>query len=585
MLLKHILNEVLIEMETGDDVSSAVEKEVTERTLKDTFTVMNTGLEYVKAELEKLNKKAKRIGTEPLQLKIIREFDKDVPARGMQKTYKRHYFEIKVEGKSPVIDGYEFVASVEHAEGGNIINMAPNSSVPALPAEYRTTGNTCDFCHTKRDRLSTFVLREEKTGKLLKVGRSCLKNFLPSKNPKTILDYAQSLENALRACIGGEEMDDYDEDFVGGGGRGFRRYYPSDVFMRSVCLAYVLEGKFISAKKAKDSAMYDDRPLQSTKDVAWWLIYEGPNSKDPEIAREYQQKVAAHGGEAEKLFDAVSKWLETKDWDAEIDKNQETNPSLAQYFHNVKTIANSTTIATKNSALHASILAIYLREKGELEKKAQRKPSNYVGKVGDKIEFVGTVKNVKLFDGGAYGPTTLVSFEDADGNEIVWWASGDKPYEKGEVYTVKGTVKKQEISRYTGQPQTTITRAKMVPAGGGKLDEQEKFDNLSFGDLPDEAPYSIFIWPNLSMDIVDMYDHQTHMLNSHDNPKLLGYKTKDDLRGKDVKMEFFSRGGLIFVLSDDEDVAYIRGTGNVKTRKLATDVCKLYRLTPEWDTD
>ena len=66
---------------------------------------------------------------------------------------------------------------------------------------------------------------------------------------------------------------------------------------------------------------------------------------------------------------------------------------------------------------------------------------------------------------------------------------------------------------------------------------------------------------------------------------MLGYKTKDDLRGKDVKMEFFSRGGLIFVLSDDEDVAYIRGTGNVKTRKLATDICKLYRLTPEWDTD
>lgn len=466
IILKHLLSEVLSEMDAAEESSPTVEKELTERTLQDTFNLTTTGLEYVKAELEKLNKKAKRIGTEPLQLKVIREFDHEVSRTnrfGKMESTKRHYYEVKVEGKSPVIDGYEFIASVEHSEGGNILNMSPHSSIKSLPAEYRMAGNTCDYCHTKRDRLSTFVLRETSSGKLIKVGRSCLKNFLPSKNPKTILDYAQNLENVLRACIGGEEMDDYDDDSMGGGGGRFSRYYPSDTFMKAVCLAYTIEGKFISSKKAKESALSDGEPLQSTKDFAWWLIREGAHSRDPKVAAEWQAKVSSHESAANKLFDDLSKWMEEKNWDAEIEKYQEVNPGLSQYFHNIKTIANSTTIATKNSALHASILSIYLREKGELEKKAQRKPSNFVGEVGGKVEFVGKVKNVKWFDGGQFGPTTLIVFEDPNGNEFVWWASGNKQFEKDEEYTVKGTVKKHEISRYTNQPQTVITRAKLTP--------------------------------------------------------------------------------------------------------------------------
>lgn len=463
MLLKHLLNEVLLEMEDAEDASVAVEKEVTERTLKDTFTLTNTGLDYVKAELEKLNKKAKRIGTEPIQLKIVREFDKDIEIHDGLEKIKQHYFEVKIDGKSPIIDGYEFIASVEHAEGGNIINMSPNSSIPALPTEYRTSGNTCDYCHTKRDRLSTFVLRETSTGNLMKVGRSCLKNFLPSKDPKSIIDYAQNLENILRACIGGEGMDDYDENDggIGGGNGRFHRYYPTDPFMRSVCLAYIIEGKFISSKKAKDSSMYDDRPLQSTKDFAWWLIYDGPNSRDPKTSAEWRPKVASRLPAATELYDELTKWLETKDWDAEVDKYQESNPSLAQYFHNIKSVANATTVATKNSALQASILAIYLREQGEQEKKAQRKPSNFVGNVGDKISFDGKVMNVKTFD-GHYGITTLIVFVDPTGNEFVWWSSGDKgDIEKGTTFKVTGTVKKHEVSRYTNQSQTVITRAKI----------------------------------------------------------------------------------------------------------------------------
>ena len=460
ILLKAILFEALnLENDDADvSLTPPTDSDITSRTLKDDFELTNTGLEYVKAELDKLNKKAKRIGSPPLEIKIVSEFDKDVVVSGVKT--KAHFFKVRVDGKSPIIDGYEFIASIEHAEEGNIVNMCPTSSIPRLPSEYLTTKNTCDFCHTKRDRLNTFILRKTDGGQLMKVGRSCLKNFLPGKNPAGILAYGESLSNALRAMVAGENMEDYDS----GGGSGWGRYYPAETYLRHVCLAYLIEGKFISSKKAKDAAMEGDN-IQSTAQFAWFLMETVRKLQNPNDQRTWEAKINSKQAAADKLYTDLEKWIETKDWDVEIDKNQETNPSLAQYFHNLKVIAKSSTISRKNSNLHASILGNYLREVGEAEKKAKaatKTPSKFMGQIGEKVEFIGTVVNTKQFD-GTYGVTTLIAFEDAEGNEYVWWASGAHDIEKGSKFVVKATVKKHEISRYNNQQQTTITRAKLTP--------------------------------------------------------------------------------------------------------------------------
>ena len=215
IFLKHILTNLIRENEESDISASTTNSDITNRTLKDEFDLANTGLEYVKIQLEKLNKKARRIGAPPLIMKVLSEFDKNVTIHGV--ITKAHFFKVKVEGESPIIDGYEFIASIEHAEEGNIVNMCPSSSVKSLPSEYLTTKNTCDFCHTKRDRLNTFILRKTDGGQLMKVGRSCLKNFLPGKNPAGILAYGEMLSNALRELVAGESMEDYGDE--GGGGR------------------------------------------------------------------------------------------------------------------------------------------------------------------------------------------------------------------------------------------------------------------------------------------------------------------------------------------------------------------------------
>lgn len=465
ILLKTILFEALnLENDIPDASSSQSGGDITSRTLHDTFDLANTGLEYVKRQIEKLNKKAKRIGAPPLEIKVISEFDKDVLIRWVKT--RAHFFKVRVEGKSPVIDGYEFIASIEHAEEGNIVNISPSSTVRAVPPEYLTTKNTCDYCHTKRDRLHTFILKKTGSDTLMKVGRSCLKNFLPGKDPSSILAYGEMLSNALRELVAGEELKDYDGDGDGGGGRGWSRYYPAEKYLWNVCLAYSINGKFVGAKAARDAAENGDDSVESTAKMAWFLMESVPAL--PESNRlKWEETINNRTPRADKLYSDLEKWMSAKDWDVEIDKHEAADDGFASYYHNLKVLAKSTTISRKNSNLHASILGNYLREIAYAEKKSQAANApqgKFMGQVGGKIEFIGTVTKTKDVPGFQPGTTaTMIMFKDDDGNDYIWWASGRIGIEVGEKYVVKAKVKSHTISKYTNRPETAIFYTKLTP--------------------------------------------------------------------------------------------------------------------------
>jgi hypothetical protein len=358
--------------------------------------------------------------------------------------------DVKIEGTPPIIDGYEFIASIEHFDAGNIINISPAASVKELPVEYRTSNTDCDYCHTKRDRLNTFVLRKTDTGEFKKVGRSCLKNFLPSKNPQTILEYAAMLSKILGALVGGEEMEERDRD-RGGGSWG--NYYDADSYFVDVCAAYILNGnRFTSGRVAKENP-----GLTSTANFAMSLM----NMRwDTKFAKEYGPKLDAALPKAKELATKVDERKETKDWDAEMEKK----PDMATYFHNLKVLSNSSVIQYKNAGYHASLLAVYLREMEWKERQAtdqaKAKTKNYIGKVGDKIAFTGLLKKYKAWE-TQWGWTHMYMFlETGTENEVIYFSSRDLYLEEGKTYKVKGTVKAQSPSKYTGAPQTIITRGK-----------------------------------------------------------------------------------------------------------------------------
>ena len=448
----------------NEDAGLSVDEKMTEKTLTDTFDLTTNGLEYLKGQLEKLKKRAGRIGVPAPEYKIVSERDvkeKD-PDTALEKT--THIYTVKIEGKAPIIDGYEFIANIEHTSAGNIIHLSPSSSVKKLPSEYHTSTPTCDYCHTKRDRLNTFVLKKTDNGEFMKVGRSCLKNFLPGKDPKEIIEYANWLSFILTAAIGAEGMgDDSGEDYRGQGGRS--KYYNSDDFLVYVCLAYLMEGRYISKSKASET----ETP---TANYAMNLMY----MKWGTASKSYEDKVKSLVPKAQKMAEDLIKWKDEKDWDGTI----QAKPEMADYFHNLKIISKSPAVQYRNSGLHASLLAIYLREKAwaEKNKSNSQTPKSYVGNIGEKIEFTGVLKKVKTFP-SQYGETWMYQFSDSANNDIVWFASKGVIAEESvnETFTVKATVKAHVVSKWTQQPQTIITRAKVIQTSRTPFVEKDQWGN------------------------------------------------------------------------------------------------------------
>lgn len=92
----------------------------------------------------------------------------------------------------------------------------------------------------------------------------------------------------------------------------------------------------------------------------------------------------------------------------------------------------------------------------ELAEKAARQ---HVGSVGVRMRNVSvTVDKVLAFPGRFYGEGTryLLSFRDDAGNALTWWTSSSYNAERGDRFTLTGTVKAHET--YRDEPQTVLSR-------------------------------------------------------------------------------------------------------------------------------
>lgn len=133
--------------------------------------------------------------------------------------------------------------------------------------------------------------------------------------------------------------------------------------------------------------------------------------------------------------------------------------------------------AAENAAREAEIAAESERiekERREAEARAaeerarieaEKAKSNFVGSIGDKIEFTAIVKRSFAYKAPSYygyGDEIkhIHEFVDSDGNVYVWHTSAAIMPNEGDTVTVKGTIKKH--SEYKGTKQTVLNRCKVA---------------------------------------------------------------------------------------------------------------------------
>jgi len=370
-----------------------------------TYNIPAVRFDWFKAKLETLGRKAKKLNGDRLFCTVVGFHNEEDTA---SRWHGQKIMEVFVACPEPKLEGWEFVARIDHAhEVGNIVRT---TGLRNLPEIYRDRGPVCDHCGHKRQRRDTFVVFKEDEG-FKQVGSSCLKDFLGHGDADRIAKLAELLAN-----IHGFMRGSYDGDI----GLQDRRYIDLEDYLAYVAQEVLYYG-FVSKKLAYETGK------ESTAELAL------RNYHSTKVKRPTQQH--------HDIAAAALNWAQNLD-------ETETQP-LNDYLHNAWVIANTVAIEDRSTGIAASIVGVYMRN----QQPKSTVVSQHIGTVGQKLEIELKVIDARILDSGSI----LHTFHDVAGNVVKWFASNAQ-LERNRVYKIQATVKAHNV--YKGKNETLLTRCK-----------------------------------------------------------------------------------------------------------------------------
>ena len=406
------------------------------------YRIPEANIERLRVRIEKINRRAKKLGMEPVALaeigKAVHTWTETViDSCGFSHKVQRAIDLVlcTVAGTLPRVDGWMMAATIQHTPEGNILRTVPGFET-LLPARFRDCDTACEHCNTDRIRKDTYVLQAE-TGEWKQVGRNCLADFLRTGDASGWCEMAEIL-----ASLAGEM-----EGFEDGGGEfacGEHTGYPMAALLAQVACIVRQDG-WCSRKEAKD---------------AW-----GAKCATVDLAVDFFSRKALEYMSAEKIAKYARTEADEQRAAEAISWSQALEPDVANdYLWNIRVVSHREFIGYREVGLAGSIIAAYNRHmEQELKRRYEREHSldEHFGIIGKRQIFTLTVVGTREIE-GSYGLTTLVKFRDAEGRQAAWFCSGSAPEEMELAATVevKATVKAH--GEYQGIKQTQLTRVALV---------------------------------------------------------------------------------------------------------------------------
>jgi hypothetical protein len=397
--------------------------------MTNSYKIPVENLSRIQEHVAKLNKRAKRLGQEPVVLEISEVFYevmgrlKIVEGESFEKKAKTPMVNISVAGSPPKINGWSLIASVELLDGINLVRAVPGCEVPR---SYFNTDSTCQHCGKKRQRKDVFVLNHE-DGRYIQVGRQCIADFLGHISADEMAARCTML-SALNEFL--EEH----EDFIGGGSWSG---YEITEFV-SACHAAIQEYGWVSKKNA------DIDGRMATCYTAVQVLRGVAETKD---STRYYEKFL-------KITDENRKFAEDAiDWASKIDPN-----TANDFLMNLLAVTRHGFVNERAYGLVAAIPFAYGRELLKIEERKNAPASDWVGTVGERSEFTLTVKSIIPIESD-FGHSSLHMMYDENGNQFKWFSTS-KDLEIGSTVKLKATVKKHD--EYKGVKATLLSRCKEV---------------------------------------------------------------------------------------------------------------------------
>lgn len=414
------------------------------------YKIHESRKDWFDAKFEKMNRVAIEVNAKPSSYKIVREeFKERKKLNNLTGNYENtglfdKYYIITVEGESPKLKGWSFIASITHTKNGNLINKVPGIKED-VPNRYRIGNPNCDYCNIQRYRVDSFIVKSDK-GEYKQIGRNCLAKFLGYSDPNKIAQYATWLDDLKKELTKDEEDDNYNNHHDS--------YRDLESFLTMVAAVKNKKG-WVSATQAQATGK-----LASIVEVNNQLF---PDFKETERNPKIVPTEEDHK-EALKAIEFARSNKLTDDTD---------------YKHNLKISTSTDMFHEKASGIVASLISfkehndeyeiLQAKRKAEAEEKHKEyKKSEYIGNEGEKITVKVLVTRQQNLD-SQFGVTYMYRMVDKDNNIFVWFASNNI-LKVDKWYNLTGTIKKHEM--YKDIKQNILTRCKIV--------EEPKFQEKEF---------------------------------------------------------------------------------------------------------
>lgn len=336
---------------------------------------------------------------------------------------------VEAEGTA-IVNNWEFVASVEHTENGNVFSGILGIEVPE---RYYNSQPICEHCNTNRYRKYTYIIRNRETNEFRQVGKACLKDYTGGMSAEAVARYISLFDSLIE----GEAPDK---------GCHIEHYLDKTAYLQYAAETIRLFGYVKAGDTEKQSTAL--RALD---------YYEASHGRA--VSREYLKHLQ---DEMERnQFDGESQRAAKRVEDALAWISEQKEDST--YIHNLKTVCSLPYVAYKNAGILASLFVAYDRAM-EREKRWQEKVPGEISSV-----HVGTVNGRVIIDAkhvilmssfnNEYGISRLYKIIGHDGNTYVWKTGKLLPTEFISL-RLAGTVKAH--TEFRGIKQTQVTRCQIM---------------------------------------------------------------------------------------------------------------------------
>lgn len=391
-------------------------------------TIITECLPLLDAELEKLNRKAKKLGCNPFTVTKSEPYMRAQDVNGANQV--DDVVDVVIDGEPIKMDGWRYIGRIEAVppsltapQGGD--NLIFPVRGETAPEQFRKSNPyACNHCNQNRQRKATWIMQHD-DGAYKQIGSSCLSEFFTSTNPERAITWWMGSIDKLMAYLADLAAKSSKQVVHG----TLQPYQPILVsakqVLRLACQDVRMRGKYD----------FGDNGSRSTSEVVWDGVFrtdartafytQAPNQDDDELA--------------DKIIDFVM-----------------ARRAGSDYFRNLSIMFLNDKVQARNVRYICSVVYAWRKEQGLLGRKGA--VNEHVGKVDERLRDLKlkVVFTLGLPSQWHESYDWLVILEDVQGRTFKWKKTSAGILNKGDWLTVTGTVKAHEI--YKGTKQTVLTR-------------------------------------------------------------------------------------------------------------------------------